>query len=212
MPLLQNLLSQSKRQGNFTLPSATSFNWTSDVSLVDNQVSPLLDAIGADLSAFKNAGGKLLVTQGWSDPYNAPTWPMEHLASIEQATGPGVEGEEWMRLFMIPGSYDLSVFACSRSQGLSNEMLTPTSRTIGGGHCGPSPHYLDVPYEADTLETMIDWVEKGITPREMRASKAAIGSSHTRKLCAWPLVARYRGDKAGEDNSSWEGFDCVEQK
>ncbi|KAH8423685.1 uncharacterized protein LDX57_001442 [Aspergillus melleus] len=100
VPLLQNLIStQSHNKFNFSLPTALSFNWTSDVSHVDTYVSPFLDSIGTNFSAFKNSGGKLLVTQGWSDPYNAPTWPMEHLARIEEVTG---DREEWMRLFMIP--------------------------------------------------------------------------------------------------------------
>ncbi|PLB46095.1 putative feruloyl esterase B precursor [Aspergillus steynii IBT 23096] len=186
VPLFQNLISQSRSQSarNFTLPTAQSFNWTSHVALVDSEVSPVLDAISTDLSVFKNKGGKLLVTQGWSDPYNAPTWPMEHLARIEEVTSAGEGGqnkEEWMKLFMIPG----------------------------GGHCGPSPHYPDIPSEVNTLETMINWVEKGISPRDMRASQTS-DEDRTRKLCAWPLVARYKDNMTG-GRWNWEEFECVDQ-
>lgn len=40
------------------------FNFESDVIAVNEKVGQYIDAISTDLSAFRNYGGKLLVTQG----------------------------------------------------------------------------------------------------------------------------------------------------
>jgi hypothetical protein len=42
----------------------TKFNWGSDVDAVDETATPLISEISPDLQAFKNGGGRLIVTQG----------------------------------------------------------------------------------------------------------------------------------------------------
>jgi len=42
----------------------TAFNFGSDVDVLDQNASPLIDEISPDLQAFKSRGGKILVTQG----------------------------------------------------------------------------------------------------------------------------------------------------
>lgn len=80
-----------------------SFDWDADVALVDQRVGTLIDEISPDLSAFRARGGKLLVTQGWADPYNAATWPIDHKKQLEDAMGGDVS--DWFSLFMLPGTY-----------------------------------------------------------------------------------------------------------
>lgn len=82
-----------------------SFDWDADVALVDQRVGTLIDEISPDLSAFRARGGKLLVTQGWADPYNAATWPIDHKKQLEDATGGDVS--DWFSVFMLPGMYFL---------------------------------------------------------------------------------------------------------
>jgi feruloyl esterase len=52
------------------------------------------------LSAFQARGGKLITTQGWADAYNAPTWPIEFMAQIKNATN---ATEEFIQVYMVPG-------------------------------------------------------------------------------------------------------------
>lgn len=80
-----------------------SFDWDADVALIDQRVGTLIDEISPDLSAFRARGGKLLVTQGWADPYNAATWPIDHKKQLEDAMGGDVS--DWFSLFMLPGTY-----------------------------------------------------------------------------------------------------------
>ena len=76
--------------------------------------------------------------------------------------------------------------------------------SLGGGHCGANENYPQAPYEPELLETMIKWVEEGITPQEIRSSKTLDGNKRTRKVCPWPQTARY----IGGDSDNWESFVC----
>lgn len=97
IPILQNLVFDNLEY------NASSFNWGSDVSTVDQRAGVLIDEISPDLSAFKASGGKMIVTQGWSDPLNAATWPINHLEQIEARFGTDVDN--WFELFMVPGEF-----------------------------------------------------------------------------------------------------------
>lgn len=155
VPIMQNLVYDDLDY------NASSFDWASDVTDVDAQAGTLIDEIDPDLSAFRDAGGKMLVYQGWSDPFNAATWPIEHLSRIEDTLGGDVS--DFFELFMIPG----------------------------GGHCGAASYYPQVPAVYHTVEKMIAWVEWPCRPEEVQSSDPADGSERTRKLCPWPQTAKY---------------------
>lgn len=155
IPILQNLV-----YDNLNYPSDT-FNWASDVEDVDQKAGRLIDEISADLSAFRDCGGKLITTQGWADPYNAATWPIEHLHQIESFFGGDVS--DFINVFMIPG----------------------------GGHCGSAEYYPQAPGTYHVVKPLVDWVEQGRIPKSIRASDPADGSKRTRKLCPWPATAHY---------------------
>lgn len=155
-PILQKLVFKSNNY------NVTTFNWGSDVGLVNNMASPLIDAITPDLSAFSRRGGKLITTQGWADAYNAATWPIKHLEQIQSALK-DTRASDFIRLFMIPG----------------------------GGHCGANPLYPQVPATYHVLDPLVRWVEQGQTPGEVLSSSPPDGSNTTRKLCAWPNEAKF---------------------
>lgn len=158
IPILQNLV-----YNNLSY-NASTFNWASNVDDLDARAGAFIDAIDPNLSAFKNHGGKLLISQGWTDPFNAATWPIEHLEQIRAAT-PGGDISDWLNLFMVPG----------------------------GGHCGAAAHYPQVPATYHTVAKMVQWVERGEKPDEVLSTDAPDGSGRTRKLCAWPATARWVG-------------------
>ncbi|KAF6786570.1 feruloyl esterase [Colletotrichum sojae] len=162
LPLLQNMVFDDLSY------DGSSFDWAADVDALDEKVGSQIDHVSTDLTAFKVKGGKLLVTQGWADPFNAATWPIKHLDEVEKVTG--VRGD-WMSLFMVPG----------------------------GGHCGGASTYPQVPGKQNSLEAVVDWVEKGSAPAELIGTAPADGSSRTKKLCPWPQTAELVG--ADADNS-----------
>ncbi|KAF2992971.1 hypothetical protein E8E13_000208 [Curvularia kusanoi] len=71
VPILQNLIFRNLSY------EYTTFDFETDVKIVDEVAGPLITATSSELAAFKARGGKLIATQGWADPLNAPTWPIE---------------------------------------------------------------------------------------------------------------------------------------
>jgi len=91
-----------------------------------------------DLTAFKAAGGRMIVWHGWADaivtPYKTVDW-YEELASNMGGKG---ELEKNVRLFMIPGM----------------------------DHCGLLPGVNGIDQNSlNVLEALENWVEKGVAPR-----------------------------------------------
>ncbi|KAK1466071.1 tannase and feruloyl esterase, partial [Colletotrichum cuscutae] len=81
LPLLQNMVFDDLNYNGSTS------DWASDVDALDLKVGSLIDSVSPNLTSFKDRGGKLLVTQGWADPFNAATGPIDHLNEISQVTG-----------------------------------------------------------------------------------------------------------------------------
>ncbi|TEA10574.1 hypothetical protein C8034_v009489 [Colletotrichum sidae] len=94
----------------------STFNWASDVDALDEEVGSLIDSTSTNLTAFKSGGGKLLMTQGSADPYNAATWLMQHLNEVVKITGG--ERRDWVSLVMVSSQrfFDL---ICEFGQGLT---------------------------------------------------------------------------------------------
>ncbi|KAL7625269.1 hypothetical protein AAE478_004485 [Parahypoxylon ruwenzoriense] len=159
IPILQNMVFHDLSY------DAAAFNWGADVDALDEKVGALIDEVSADLSGLRASGAKMLVLQGWADPFNAATWPIRHLRQIEDFFGGDVR--DWFRLFMVPG----------------------------GGHCGAASNYPQVPGTWHALEAVVRWVETGSAPEEMLGTDPADErlAGKTSKLCPWPRTARFRG-------------------
>lgn len=176
VPILQNLVFQNLSY------DYTGFKFaSSDVGVVDSRASPLIDEISPDLSAFKRRGSKMVTTQGWADQYNAATWPITHLKQIDAFLGtqsPAGNASDFYRLFMVPG----------------------------GGHCGSTAAYPNVPATYHVLDVLMPWVEHGIAPTDMQSSGPPSGANVTRKLCAYPRTAKL----SGSNHNDWTAYACVE--
>jgi Tannase and feruloyl esterase len=57
----------------------------------------------ADLRAFAERGGKLLMYHGWSDPLVAPRSSVNYYRSVRTTMGGSAQSGGWIRLFMVPG-------------------------------------------------------------------------------------------------------------
>jgi feruloyl esterase len=69
----------------------------------------------------------------------------------------------------------------------------------GMSHCGGGPS-LD---QFDMLGAVVDWVEKGITPKSVIATGKAF-PGRSRPLCPYPQHAQYKGSGNAEDASNFE--------
>ena len=165
IPILQNLVFRNLSY------DYTKFNWGSDVDTLDKIAGPLIAEISPNLQAFRNRGGKMVVTQGWADPFNAPTWPIDQRNEMGKIFGS--ELDEFFSLFMVPG----------------------------GGHCGGAAIYPQMPGTWHALDVLLPWVEQGKIPQEMLATEPADGSNSTRKLCRYPKRAVHTEGSINDWNS-----------
>ncbi len=76
------------------------FDFDSDPELLDRW-SRLADATDINLREFRDGGGKLIMTYGWSDQVLQPMMAVDYYEQAVAANGP--DGEDFMRLFMAPG-------------------------------------------------------------------------------------------------------------
>lgn len=136
--------------------------------------------VKSDLSDFRKAGGKLLMYHGWNDPRLAPIYSINYRNEVvERLGGKPGKTDEFFRLFMVPGM----------------------------GHCSGG----EGPNSFDALTALEKWVEKGVEPERIVASHANASGvvDRTRPLCAYPKIAKYKGNGSIDDAKS---FACVEPR
>lgn len=125
------------------------------------KVDATFTAVDADLSAFVNRGGKLLLFGGWSDTAIPPTANTDYYESVVARMGVD-RVRDAVRLFMVPGM----------------------------GHC-PGPGFGGVePYEFDPLAILVDWKERGRAPGQIVATRMIEGREKQQVLaCPYPHIA-----------------------
>lgn len=87
------------------------------------------------------------------------------------------------------------------TQSFARTFLVP-----GMAHCSGGP----ATDTYDSLQAMVDWVEKGVAPDTIAARASATNAyfpNRTRPLCAYPKFAQYKGSGSIEDAAN---FSCAE--
>jgi hypothetical protein len=99
----------------------------------------IYDATDPDLSAFRQAGGKLIIYQGWADEKISPFGTVDYYKAVVQHAGGFAASQHFSRLYMIPNQ---------------NHCLTNGSPQVN-------------PQEAMSmlLSSLQKWVEQGTAPR-----------------------------------------------
>jgi feruloyl esterase len=62
----------------------------------------LNDATNPDLSAFRKAGGKLILWHGWADQHISPMYTIQYYEAMQNQMGQGTV-DEFARLYLVPG-------------------------------------------------------------------------------------------------------------
>ncbi len=172
-------------------------NFTVDQGVADavRKTGGVLDATNPDLRPFARRGGKLIVYHGWSDAAIPPMSSVDYYESVRSTMGAAAE-DSFMRLFMVPGMQH-----CGLGPG-------PDSF----GQDGPSSASGTDDAQHDVGLALEAWVEKGTAPATIIAAKyegsgPARSIVLSRPLCAWPLIAKYRGTGDPRDAAS---FACAD--
>jgi len=137
------------------------------------QYGAVIGTDNPDLSAFRARGGKAILWHGWADQLITAEGTIDYYGRVQQQMGGAKPTAEFVRLFMAPGV----------------------------GHCaggaGPQP--------TGQLDALQAWVEDGKAPETLKAVRRdqAGAVARSRPLCAYPLVAKYKGTGSTDDAASF---------
>ncbi len=149
----------------------------------DAKMAGIMNATDANLAPFKKHGGKLILYHGWNDSAISALSSIQYLDSVKNKMS-AKEADSFVELFLVPGMQ----------------------------HCagGPGPDdfgQFGISKENDPQHNLYlaleQWVEKGIAPTSVIATKEAGEGSAvkmTRPLCVYPQVAKYKG--SGDTNDA----------
>jgi feruloyl esterase len=160
--------------------------------VADMTFAGALNATSTELSQFRRNGSKLVLYQGWSDPLIPGFAAIDYWQGLGREDGDGVE--DYARLFMAPGMWH-----CSGGPGAN----------VFGGQDQLFPPKPGDPSD-DALAALIGWVENGVAPSQIIATKyvgdvPTQGVAFQRPLCLYPRHAAYRG--SGDPNVAGS-FEC----
>ncbi|MCK1385556.1 tannase/feruloyl esterase family alpha/beta hydrolase [Bradyrhizobium sp. 21] len=176
------------------------FDFHRDVDKVDDQLAAVLNATSTDLGDFRAHGGKLLMYHGWADPLIPSQSSINYFLALVGNEGPGFQQGAQPVGFFDHGNGPSNP-ALRRTQSYARLFMVP-----GLYHCsgGPGPNTFDA------LTPLVKWVEAGVAPDTILATKFVADTppavQMTRPLCVFPKVAKYNG--SGDANNA-ANFTCV---
>jgi len=186
-----------------------SFDFDQDVAFTRQKLAAILDATNPDMGAFQRHGSKMIQYHGWIDASPHPRGSIEYYEDVVAQQTPGRghgQGERFVglrrtqdfyRLFMVPGMEH-----CVGGPGPNafGQILAPQPPSNDAQH--------------DMLTALERWVEQGIAPERIIATKyvndnPAAGVAMQRPLCPYPAVARWIGSGGTNDAAS---FVCEDEE
>ncbi|KJC56469.1 hypothetical protein UP10_34320 [Bradyrhizobium sp. LTSPM299] len=168
------------------------FDFHHAVDTVDDQLAAVLNATSTDLGEFREHGGKLLMYHGWADPLIPSQSSINYFNALV-----GNDGRGFQQAGFLPGGNP----ALQRTQTYARLFMVP-----GMYHCsgGPGPNTFDA------LTPLVNWVETGVAPQTIVATKFVADTppavQMTRPLCVFPKVAKYNGSGS---TSIAANFTCI---
>jgi feruloyl esterase len=165
-----------------------SFNFDTDVKLMDDKLGDPLNSMDTNLRAFKAHGGKLIQYHGWSDAAIPPLGSIQYFESVQKTMG---DTKSFYRLFMVP-----TMSHCAGGPGA-------TMFGNAGGFAAPTEDA-----DHDIVTALARWVEEGKAPDRIIASgyidgNPTKGVAMTHPLCPYPEQAHYKGSGDTKDASNF---------
>jgi len=172
------------------------FDRDSQMDAVDARLGAILNANSTDYRKFIAAGGKLIMYNGIADAGVPFTDPLAYYERVVAAQGNDLAAtQRFFRFFLVPG-----MGHCSGITGGS-----------GAGDFGqPTSPYVPKDKDGDMLLKLVGWVEKGVPPLSIIATRYADAAgttvAMTRPICTYPKIPVYqKGDATTASN-----FRCMD--
>lgn len=135
-----------------------SFNFDLDTEKT-MKLAPDMNGDSSDLSAFKAAGGKLLMTSGAMDAVVPEPNITNYYHRVQDTLGGLDAVDDFFRYFLVPG------FSHSIRGGMGTDYLAHSC-----GRVPTSARYIPVAYfDAGLVHSLMDWVENDIAPDSILA-------------------------------------------
>ncbi len=171
------------------------FNFDSDMAHTDQTVGQLGNATSTDYAGAIRRGVKIIQYHGWNDQTLQPAYSPQYYEQVAKANGGIEKTQDFYRLFMVPGMAHCSGGIGALSFGGVGQQLPPVRDTAH-----------------DLVTALEQWVERGVPPAQFIGTKYTDNEAttrtvqHTRPVCLYPSVARYKG--TGDPNDA-ANFTCV---
>lgn len=163
------------KQPSFDTSTVTPAQFVSFFNQSKTEYNQIIGTDNPDLTAFKNAGGKMITWHGQTDPFIFPQGTVNYLERVWSTMGGAQSVNSFYRAFLAPG-----VGHC----GLAGNGPVPTS----GG-----------------FDAVVNWVEKGQAPATLPAATTdSTGAAVTRNLCPYPQVSKYNGQGNPKSATSYQ--------
>ena len=171
----------------------SAFDFDKHVEIINEKLAPILNANNADLSAFKNRGGKLIMIHGTADPIIPYTDSLHYYERVIEAQNGLDNTLEFFRYFIIPGQ--AHIFG---GPGLQEV-----------GMLGIAPGLRD--RDHDVLMALEVWVEEGVAPDRLIGVAFKEGTflkeiAFERPVFAYPGEAVYRSGDTNKAESYVRGI------
>ncbi|EGG08828.1 uncharacterized protein MELLADRAFT_47660 [Melampsora larici-populina 98AG31] len=193
-----------------TLPLAMDFfkyqvlvSWITRMRPIADKTNPgQTNAIDGNILPFINRGGKLMTYTGMAGQLTSVS-PSKSITADDMKTL-GRDPRESYRLFPVPGMGHCGGGPGPTNIGAASQTELPRNSTLQS--------YSFLP-EDDMMLALIEWTENGKAPDHLVATKFVNGLKDEgvqfqRKLCPWPLVAKYNGYG---DSNSHHSYECKDQ-
>lgn len=155
------------------------------------EMDMLYAAYNPDLRAFKAAGGKMIVYQGWSDAMVAPLNSVDYYEMTEKTMGGRAATQSFMRLFMVPG-----MDHCSGGEGaFAIDYIAHLEAWVERGQ---APDVLVGAHLAGKNSSASVARSYPVDPETVR---------FTRPVYPYPLETRYKGAGDPNDAANFEAVD-----
>ena len=164
------------------------FDFDRDLQTADETLGPVTNATDANLAEFRKLGHKLIYYHGAADPLISAQNGIDYYETVVAEQNGLAQTQQFYRVFLVPGMYH-----CAGGPG-----------ALGFGTAAPASQ-MDADH--DIVRAAERWVEQGAAPEKIIATKYVDKKAVLqRPLCAYPLVARYKG--SGDVNDAGN-FACM---
>jgi feruloyl esterase len=134
------------------------------------ELSPWLDSINPDLTAFSKRGGKMIVAIGTNDTLASPGAQLDYYQSLVDKMG-HAQLDTFARLFVLPQT----------GHGLSGTNYSMD----GDGKTIPSA---PIPNSWNRVNLLIEWVERGVAPG---MTETVTSGERSLPMCSYPKYPKY---------------------